>query len=187
MLASSTVVTRPPSRTTRPSTSTVSTPAPVSEYTRAARGGEIPHAAGVEPAAGLVREADRADHRRDPQRLEEVLVVGADGAVGAEPDRHAAVEQLAHGRDAAAQAQVAARVVGDGRAGVGEHPDVVAGEPHAVCADEAGPEQPVLGQPRDDALAETAPALDHLHLGPGQVRVHAPAVLAHQPGAAVGA
>jgi len=108
-----------------------------------------------------------------------------DGAVGAEPDRHAAVEQLAHGRDAAAQAQVAARVVGDGRAGGGEHSDVVVGQPHAVRADEAGPEQPVLGEPRDDTLAETALALDHLDLGLGQVRVHAHAVVAHEPGAAV--
>src|SRR5439155_23203279 len=89
------------------------------------------------------------------------------------------------GRDAAARAQVAARVVGDGRAGGGEHSDVVVGQPHAVRADEAGPEQPVLGEPRDDTLAETALALDHLDLGLGQVRVHAYAVVAHEPGAAV--
>ena len=65
--------------------------------------------------------------------------------------------------------------------GIGKHLHVLVGQPHAVRADEAGTEEPVRRESRDDALPPAPPALDDLHLGLGQVRVHADAVLAHQP------
>jgi hypothetical protein len=132
-----------------------------------------------------VGEADRADDRGDAQRFEEVLVVGAHRAVRPEPHSHAAVEQLAHWRDAAAEPEIAPRVMGDGGAGIGEHADVIVAEPDPVGADEVRPEHPVLGEARDDRSAMAAPALDHLDLGLGEVRVDANPVLAREPDEAV--
>src|SRR5690349_7458878 len=155
MRASSTVVTRPASTTTRPPTSTVSTLAPVSAYTSAftgsasgrrktesarsstrsalrpgaARRRELPHGRGVEPARCLVRKPNRADDRGDAHRLEEVLVVRAHRAIGAEPHGHAAIEQLAHRRDPASEPEIASWIVRDGAAGVREQRHVLVGEP----------------------------------------------------------
>ena len=75
--------------------------------------------------------------------------------------------------------------MGDGGAGIGEHAHVVVADPDPVGADEVRPEHAVLGEARDDRSAMAAPALDHLDLGLGEVRVDADSVLAREPDEAV--
>jgi len=157
----------------------------LTQHARGAGGGEPPHRLRVEPALGGVGEADRADHGGDAQGLEEVLVVRAHRAVGAEPHRDPPIEHLPHGSDARAQAEIASRIVGDGGARVGEHAQVIVGEPDRVRAHESRAEDAVIGEAGHDALAPAALALHRLHLGFREMRVDADTVLARKPRATV--
>ena len=131
------------------------------------------------------REVERgraAEAARDEQRLlhlqEEIAALVRSGAVDAEADPDARVEQPAHRRDPRAEPEVRARAVRDAGAGGGETADLGVGEVDAMGAPD------VLGQPAEllevldgraaEPLAAELLLLDRL----GQVRVQLQAELA---------
>ncbi len=123
--------------------------------------------------AGVVGGPYLGEERREPERLEHVLVVGGAGAVRSQGDVHAAGEHVGHGRNAGRDLHVAGRVVGDGRAGVRHERDVVGVEPDAVGPGEARPEEPDVVQVTREALAVAAAAAQRLDLALGQMSVDA--------------
>ena len=127
--------------------------------------GEVGALAGLERADVLAAQHRRAAARAEPQRLahgqrgraaaaardeqrlldleEEVAALVRGGAVDAEPDAHAGVEQVAHRRDARAEAQVRGRAVRDADAGLREQGDVGRRQVDAMRAPD------VPGEPAD--------------------------------------
>src|SRR5262245_46021605 len=96
--------------------------------------------AGREPLV-VVRRRDLRDECRQAHLLEEVLTVVASHAVGAEPDRDAGSQQRPGRSDAAAELEIARRIVEHRGPGGGDAADVVVVHPDAVHQRGAGPEQ----------------------------------------------
>ena len=112
-----------------PMSSRPSTAAPprVAEAKRLARG----HRAAAAAAAG--------DEERLLHLEEEVAALVRRGAVDAEADPHARVEQLAHGRDAGAEAEVRGRAVRDARRRARANRSISGCERWTQCAHQTSP------------------------------------------------
>ena len=111
-------------------------------------------------AASTVR---RRDERGETRRFVHVLMVRRARAVGAYAHVEARVEHLAHVRDSDPEPQVAAGVVRERGAAVGEPSDIVVVEPDTVRRREAGSQHAEAVEPGRQGHAEPFEAGDRLY------------------------
>ena len=131
---------------------------------------------GAEPLARIGTLHARAE-RGHAHGFEHVEVVGRNAAVGADAECHAAVAELAGRRQPGAELEIAAGIVRDRGAGIGEPGDVVVIEPDRMRRREVRRQEPELVQMADQRRAVALDADDRLHLRFRHVHLHADAVL----------